>query len=75
LRDVRAYTGPSLAVHGASDESVPSSDSSDYRLALGGRCRVHLIEGADHVFSNLLWKSEAIAVSREFLVEALGLRR
>jgi fermentation-respiration switch protein FrsA (DUF1100 family) len=73
LKEVQRYSGPSLAVHGANDESVPASDASDYRLALGGRCRLHLIEGADHVFSSLEWKSEAIAVSRQFLVDALGL--
>jgi fermentation-respiration switch protein FrsA (DUF1100 family) len=73
LAEVRSYAGPSLAVHGSNDESVPASDASDYRVALGGRCRLHLIEGADHVFSSLPWKSEAIAVSRQFLVEALAL--
>jgi dienelactone hydrolase len=72
LDEVRGYTGPSLAVHGANDEAVPSSDSSDYRLALGGRCQLHVIEGADHVFSSLPWKSKAVAISREFFSQALA---
>ena len=72
LEEVQKYLGPSLVVHGLADESVPPSEASDYRLALGGRCRLHYVEGADHVFSGLTWKSEAIAVSRTFLIEVLG---
>ncbi len=72
MEEVRDYAMPSLAVHGSEDEVVPVSEASDYRVALGGRCRLHLVEGADHVFSSLAWKSEAINVSGEFLVEALG---
>jgi len=71
LDAVAGYAGPSLVVHGAKDETVPPSDASDYRLALGGRCRVHLVKDADHVFSGLGFKSEAISVSREFLLETL----
>lgn len=72
LKDVAEYAGPSLVVHGGADEVVPPSDGSDYRVALGGRCQLHLVAGADHVFSGLGWKSEAIAVTRDFLVETLG---
>jgi alpha/beta superfamily hydrolase len=71
LDAVREYAGPSLVVHGSNDEVVPPADASDYRLALGARCRVHMVAGADHVFSSLPWKEEAITVSREFLVEEL----
>jgi hypothetical protein len=71
LEEVARYVGSSLVVHGAKDETVPVSEASDYRLALGGRCRLHLVEGADHVFSSLAWKAEAIALSRDFLVETL----
>ena len=71
LEEVARYAGPSLVVHGGSDETVPPSDATDYRLALGGRCRVHLVEGAGHVFSSLGYEAEAIEVSRDFLVEAL----
>lgn len=71
LAEVARYAGPSLVVHGGSDETVPPSDATDYRMALGGRCRVHLVEGAGHVFGGLGYEAEAIEVSREFLVEAL----
>ncbi len=72
LREVAHYQGPSLVVHGTADESVPPSDASDYRVALGERCRVHVVNGADHVFSSLAYKSEVIATSREFLAESLS---
>ena len=71
LKQLEKYVGPSLVVHGSNDETVPPSDASDYRLALGGHCRLHMVEGADHVFSTLRQKAEAIEVSRDFLVSAL----
>ncbi len=71
LEEVARYLGPSMVIHGMNDETVPVSEASDYRLALGGRCRLQMIEGADHVFSSLPWKSEVIALSRDFLVETL----
>jgi len=71
LAEVRRYSGPALVVHGERDESVPASDATDYHRALGGRGQLHLVSGADHVFSSLAWQSEAVAVSRGFLVESL----
>jgi len=71
LEQVARYTGPSLVVHGSNDETVPASDASDYRITLGGGCRVHIVEGADHVFSTLAYESEAIGVSRDFLIQVL----
>jgi len=75
LEEVKSYLGPSLIVHGAADESVPVAEGSDYRVALGGRCQLHIVQGADHVFSSLPWQSEAISVSRDFLIEAFGAPR
>ena len=75
LQEGQRYAGPSLVVHGTGDEAVPPSHGSDYRVALGGRCRVHWVQGSDHVFSSLAWKQEAIAVSRDFLCQALGAAR
>ena len=49
---------------------VPLGTSSGRRSGLGGRCRFHMVEGADHVFSTLPYKAEAIEVSRDFLVSA-----
>jgi len=72
LAEVRKYNGPSLVVHGTEDQSVLPSDGSDYRVALGGRCRLHYVQKADHVFSGLPWKKEAIEVSLGFLTDALA---
>lgn len=72
LDDARRYRGPSLIVHGENDASVPVSDAHDFREALGAGSRLHLIAGADHVFSSLPWQAEAISSSREFLKETLG---
>jgi alpha/beta superfamily hydrolase len=73
LEEVRRYQGPSLVVHGTADEGVPPSEASDYRLALGGRCGLHMVAGANHVFSSLAFKGEVINLSRDFLCEALAL--
>ncbi len=72
LAELKRYNGPSLVVHGTVDESVPPSDGSDYRVALGGKCRLHYVEKADHVFSSLPWKKEAIEVSKDFLRDTLA---
>ena len=72
LDSLRNYAGPSLVVHGTRDESVPSSDAAEYRVALGGRCQLHFVEGADHTFSSLRWTAEAVSVSRQFLCQSLG---
>ena len=72
LEELKKYRGPSLVVHGAKDESVPPGDARDYQLALGERADLHYVEGADHVFSSLAWKQEAITLSRQFLVKTLS---
>jgi hypothetical protein len=71
LESVRSYMGPSLVVHGANDETVPASHASDYRVALGGRCQLHLVAEADHTFSRLDWEAEAIGLTRDFFAAAL----
>jgi hypothetical protein len=73
LEEIKRYAGPALIVHGSRDESVPPSDADDYRAVLGERSKLHLVEGADHVFSSFAWKGQAIALSRDFLTQALGL--
>lgn len=65
------YVGPSIVVHGSEDAAVPPSDASDYRVALGGTCQLHFISGADHVFSSLPWKAQAIQLTRDFFARAL----
>jgi pimeloyl-ACP methyl ester carboxylesterase len=75
LEEIRRYAGPALIVHGSQDETVPPSDADEYREALGARSKLHLVEGAGHVFSSVAWKAEAIALSRDFLTQALAVRR
>ncbi len=72
LEEAARYVGPSLVVHGGEDQTVPPADAASYRVALGGRCRVHIVKDADHVFSSLAYKAEAIRITRDFLVETLG---
>jgi alpha/beta superfamily hydrolase len=74
LKALAGYPGPSLVVHGSEDETVPPSDASDYRLALGGRCTLHIVKGADHVYSSLEYKAEVIELSRRFLLEAMKVK-
>lgn len=71
LEEIKRYAGPALVVHGSQDQSVPPTDADDYCEALGARGELHLVEGADHVFSSLCWKAEAISVSQRFLLQAL----
>jgi pimeloyl-ACP methyl ester carboxylesterase len=68
---VKKFMGPSLVIHGTEDASVPPSDASDYRIALGGRSTLRYIQGSDHTFSSFAWKAEAIAASRDFLLSTL----
>jgi pimeloyl-ACP methyl ester carboxylesterase len=71
LDEVRNYRGPSLVVHGTNDATVPPGDASDYRIALGGQCRLHYVQGADHTFARLDWQGEAVSLSRDFLLGTL----
>ncbi len=72
LEEVKNYRGPSLVVHGTNDATVPQSDASDYRIALGGQCRLQYLQGADHTFARLDWQGEAISLSRDFLLGTLA---
>lgn len=72
LRDLAAYQGPALVVHGTCDESVPLGHAHDFHAALGARAQLHLVAEADHTFSSLPWKEEVVARSRRFFLETLG---
>ena len=63
--------GPALVTHGSADQSVPvghgpvlgalpGTDTTEYRA----RCRSH--------FSSVAWEREVIGVTRNWLVERLG---
>ncbi|MCX7598376.1 MAG: alpha/beta fold hydrolase [Armatimonadetes bacterium] len=72
VKEVAAYTGPALIVHGTNDQAVPLSHAHEYRCVLGHRATLHLVEGADHVFSSIPWQTQAIWVTTEFLVKHLA---
>ncbi|HWO94166.1 MAG TPA: alpha/beta fold hydrolase, partial [Dehalococcoidia bacterium] len=49
----RRVRAPALIVHGTADESVPTSDAAELASFLRPELvSVHLIEGADHVYSD-----------------------
>lgn len=72
VEEVAAYAGPALIVHGTNDQAVPVSHADEYKRVLGDRAQLHLIEGADHVFTSIPWQSEAIQVTAEFFLRHLG---
>lgn len=72
LEEVRRYTGPALVVHGEKDEAVPVAAAEEFAAALGKESKLHIVKGADHVFSSLAWQSEAIGLSGDFLERVLG---
>ncbi|MBC7287937.1 MAG: alpha/beta fold hydrolase [Armatimonadetes bacterium] len=71
LNEVTAFSGPVLLVHGSEDAAVPIAHAEAYKQALGSRCTLHIIAGADHVFSSVPWQSDAIEVTARFLVSVL----
>jgi len=71
LQEIAKYNGPVLIVHGEKDESVDLKNARAYQRAIPGEKRLHIIPGADHVFSSLAWQEEAIRVTREWFVEKL----
>lgn len=72
LAELGSYSGPALVVHGSEDQSVPVSHLDRYLAALPGEDKTgHVIKGADHTFTSPAWEQEAIAVTREWLVERL----
>jgi len=73
LAEVARFTGPALIVHGGKDETVMPVHAERYRQALtnAANVKLHIIEGADHVFSSEKWENEAIGATVEFFVRAL----
>lgn len=59
--EAKSFQGDVLLIHGTSDEVSPFQISQHYRdHSFGGRCNIHLIEGADHAFSKVKWEIEII---------------
>jgi pimeloyl-ACP methyl ester carboxylesterase len=71
LAEIAHYSGPVLIVHGEKDASVPLESAQEYAAAVPGRKAVHIIAGADHVYSSFPWESEVIRLTREWFQETL----
>lgn len=66
------YDGPVLIIHGTADATVPVAHTRRYKLALGNRAELRMIDGADHVFSSLEWERSVIQATVEWFQTHLG---
>jgi pimeloyl-ACP methyl ester carboxylesterase len=71
LAEIAHYPGPVLIAHGEKDASVPLEHAQEYAAAVPGRKKLHIIAGADHVYSSFPWESEVIRLTREWFLETL----
>ncbi len=67
----RRFHGPVLVVHGTHDTVIPAAHSKRLAEALGGRCELELIDGADHTFARADWQSQAISAAARFFSKHL----
>jgi pimeloyl-ACP methyl ester carboxylesterase len=74
FEELKNYAGPGLIIHGSNDEIVPPSEARDFADVLASRARLHIIDGADHVFASLPWMEEVIGLTCDFLIESLNAR-
>jgi len=58
--EIRAHAGPVLVIQGTADQTVPPYNGELYREALGERCTLVWIDGADHTFSRTWWEQDVI---------------
>jgi alpha/beta superfamily hydrolase len=58
--EIGAHAGPVLLIQGTADETVPPYNGEMYKEALGERCTLVWIEGADHTFSRTWWEQAVI---------------
>jgi pimeloyl-ACP methyl ester carboxylesterase len=71
LAEIARYPGSVLIVHGEKDAAVPLGHAQEYTAAVPGRKEVHIIAGADHVYSSFPWESEVIRLTSEWFRETL----
>ena len=65
-RDMQAYDGPVLIVHGDEDKTVPIA-GSERAVTIFKNARLHIINGAGHVFLTDKQQAEFLKVADEFL--------
>ena len=61
--EVCGHAGAVLVIQGTADQTVPPYNGEMYRKALGERCTLVWIEGADHTFSRTWWEREVIGLT------------
>ncbi len=64
-------TKPALLVHGDNDELVPLFHSQEAYLLLAGEKKLHIVNGADHLYKNEIHFKELINVVHSWLKEKL----
>ncbi|TCP21162.1 hypothetical protein EV207_14516 [Scopulibacillus darangshiensis] len=65
---ITAYANPVMIIHGTKDQTVPLEYGQKYiDVYVKNEAKIHLIEGADHVFSKLCWIEELFDQSVRFL--------
>ena len=62
-----------LTIHGTKDEVIPVADGQSIADLLPGN-RIHIVENADHSFSDSQHAAEMIQVAIAFLLDGLGRR-
>jgi hypothetical protein len=71
LESVKEYSGDVLIAHGSNDHDTPLYNAYFYERSLNtrqsGRCKIEVIEGADHTFESPTWEKEVIAVTLNWL--------
>jgi hypothetical protein len=79
LENVKEYSGDVLIAHGSNDQDTPLYNAYHYESALNmrqsGRCKIEVIEGADHTFESPTWEKEVIAVTLDWLKSFRPVRR
>jgi uncharacterized protein len=71
LERVKEFQGDVLIAHGSNDEDTPLYNAYLYANSLNmrqkGRCKVEVIEGADHTFESPAWERDVIGLTLNWL--------
>ena len=66
-------TAPTIIVHGDADNEVVPGEAHEYERHLASnRSEVHMISGADHTYTQDVWRAEAAHVVAAWFSETLG---
>jgi len=72
LKELQAYTGAALLIHGTADGSVPISEIYEYADALkNNEPKLHILEEADHTFNRMSWEADVIETTVSWFKKSL----